>query len=156
MSGRASTSEARGGPLESRTRRRTAGFSYAEVLLAAMLIAIALVPALDGISVGLKGGEVQQAAVEEHYHVLGRLEEVLAEPFESLDAAGLAAGDETTPSSYSDPSATPRRRLVFLARYDGDDADGDADPFTGGDTGLLWVRVELENSARFMQSLTSW
>ena len=149
-------SEARGGLRGNRMRRRSAGFSYAEVLLATMLIAIALVPALDGLSVGLKGGEVQQAAVEEHYHVFGRLEEVLAEPFGSLDAAALAAGDETTPSSYSDPPATPRRRLVFLARYDGDDADGDADPFTGGDPGLLWVRVELENSARFIQSLTSW
>lgn len=142
-------------PSTNRTPRAAAGFSHAEALIATALVALALVPMLDGLGIGLKGGEVQQTELEQHYHVLGRLEEILAEPFAALDAAALAAGDESTPSLYSDAPATPRRLLVYLTRYDGDDADGDADPFTGGDEGLLWVKVELEHSGRSLQTLTT-
>ncbi len=45
------------------------------------------------------------------------------------------------------------RRLVFIANYDGDNADTDNDPFTGTDPGLLWVRVEIEGSVAALQAL---
>ena len=44
---------------------------------------------------------------------------------------------------------------MFLARYDGDDADSDGDPFTGGDEGLLWVKVEIEGTAHVIETLVS-
>ena len=47
------------------------------------------------------------------------------------------------------------RRLVYVAGYDGDDADGDGDPFTGADDGLLWVEVEIENTSVAVACLTS-
>jgi hypothetical protein len=77
---------------------------------------------------------------------MGRLEETLAQPFSDLDAAAVAAGSRTAPTSYSDAVATPDRLLVFMARYDGDDVDTDSDPFTGGDEGLLWIQVAIEDT----------
>ncbi len=138
-----------------RLRRRAAGFSYVEVLIATVLVAVALAPAIEALVVGIQGAGIHAALTEEHYHVVGRLEEVLAEPFDDLDAEALAVGDPALPTAYSDAGGTPRRRLVFLARYDADDADSDGDPFTGGDYGLLWVEVEVENTGRTLATLTT-
>ena len=57
------------------------------------------------------------------------------------------------PEPFSDAVGTESRRLVFLARYDGDDADGDNDPFTGTDAGLLWLRVTIENGPRALETV---
>lgn len=141
-------------PAWAKRRRRSGGFSYVEVLIATALVAVALAPALDALISGIQGAGVHVALAEEHYHALGRLEEVLAEPFATLDAEALSAGGPTVPTAYSDAGGTPRRRLVFLARYDGDDADTDGNPFTGGDAGLLWVAVEIEHTGRVLETLT--
>lgn len=82
------------------------------------------------------------------------MEQLLAEAPASLDAAAQAAGAPTTPTSYSDAPGTPDRRLVFLARYDLDNADGDGNPFTGGDAGLIWVRVAIKNQVIALESVT--
>lgn len=142
-------------PAVRRDRRRSAGFSYVEVLIATALIAISLAPAIDALIAGIRGAGIHVALAEEHYHLVGRLEELLAQPFDDLDAEAQAVGSPTLATAYSDAGGTPRRRLVFLARYDGDDADGDGNPFTGGDDGLLWVSVELEHTGRVLETLTS-
>lgn len=121
------------------------GFSYVEVLVAVLVLAICLPPALDALGTATRGAGIQEASIARRYLVSGRMEQVLAEAPASLDAAALAAGAPTTPTSYSDAPGTPERRLVFLARYDLDNADADNDPFTGGDPGLIWVRVAIEN-----------
>ena len=72
-----------------------------------------------------------------------------------MDAAALAAGDATVPTSFSDSAGTNDRRLVYLSRYDGDNADADDDPFTGVDDDLIWVRVAIENSTQALETLTS-
>ncbi len=139
--------------IESPSERRTAGFSYVEVVVATLILAIALVPALEALRTGLTAGENTTTRIEDHYHVLGLYEEVQAEAFAKLEAAAVSAGNHTTASSYGDAAGTPRRRLVYLASYDGDDADGDGDPWTGTDDGLLWLRVELEASDLVLESL---
>jgi type II secretory pathway pseudopilin PulG len=126
------------------------GFSYVEVLVAVGLLALCVVPTMEALQTGVLGAAVHQSETADHYAVAGRLEEVLAEPFASLDAAATAAGGPTNPSSYS---ASPL--LVYLARYDGDNADGDGNPFTGGDDGLLWVRVAVENGGAALETLTT-
>ena len=78
------------------------------------------------------------------------MESVLAEPFTNLETA--AAGN-AAPSSYSDAAGGGDRIVVFIAGYDADDADGDGDPFTGVDTDILWVRVAVEGSGQFLDSL---
>ena len=59
------------------------------------------------------------------------------------DAAGLAAGSPSTPTTYSTAAAN-----VFIARHDG---DGDSVP----DADLLWVRVESLATGRALETLTS-
>jgi len=80
---------------------------------------------------------------------------VLAAPFIVLLNAALENVDPKIPTSLSDPAGDPQRHLVYLAPYDIDNLDGDGDPFTGGDNDLLWVRIEIENTALAMESITS-
>lgn len=136
-----------------RARRDQAGVAYVEVLVATVLLAVALVPALDALRGSLVASEVHETLAFQQHHLAGGLEEVLAEPYEALEAAAIAAGGG--PSSYSDAVATPDRRLVYLSGYDGDDADADGDPFTGIDPGLLWVRVEIEGTPHSLETLTA-
>jgi type II secretory pathway pseudopilin PulG len=136
-------------------RRSEAGFSYVEVLVATALIAMALVPTLQSLSVAVLGAGIHLDMTEADSHLSSRLDEVLAEPFAALDAAAVAVGSPTSPTAYSDAGGSARRRLVYLARYDGDNADGDGNRFTGGDAGLLWVSVKLEGTDRSLETLTT-
>lgn len=149
-------------------RRRQSGLTYVEVLIASVLIMIALVPAVEALHTGMLGSKVLDTTSSEHYAALARMEEVLAEPYGTLIGAAAAAGSQSTPSSYSDAAGPPDRRLVFIALYDADDADGDGDVFTALDpnldgdsnpyTGyeqLLWVRVEVEGSITALESLVA-
>lgn len=145
------------------------GLTYIEIMIATVLIAIALVPAIDALYTGSLASDVYEAGSTEHYATLAKMEELLAEPQALLTSAAAAAGNETTPSTYySDAAGTPNRRLVYVALYDADDGDGDGnvftvpdpnldgdnDPYTGY-TGLLWVRVEVEGSVTSFESLAA-
>ena len=147
---------------------RQSGVTYIEVMVAAVLIMIALIPAVDALRTGMLGSEILESSSSEHYAVLARMEEVLAEPFGTLTSAASAAGSQSTPSIYSDAVGPPDRRLVFIALYDADNADGDGDVFTvldpnldgdnnpyTGYTGLLWVRTEVEGSITSLESLVA-
>jgi len=152
----------------SRVTQRQTGLTYVEVLIAMVLIAVALVPGLQALQTGMTGTQIYQSSTTEHYAALAKMEELLAEQHASLVAAAAAAGDQLTPSSYSDAPATPDRRLVYLGLYDADNADGDNnlftvldpnfdddnDPFTGF-TGLVWIHVEVEGSAASLESLSA-
>lgn len=129
------------------------GFSYIEVLVAVVLLAVCLAPALEALRETVSGTAVGTTATQEHYDLVGRMEQVLAQPFDLLDAAALAAGSPTTPSSYSDPSGSTPRVLVYLSRYDGDNADGDNNPFTGVDPDLLWIQVKVQGTNAVLTTL---
>ena len=133
---------------------RQRGFGHLETVLATFFVAVLLVPALDGLQLGLLGADVHAEGVEAHYHVVGHFETVLAEPFDDLLAAATAAGGPATPTLYSDPAGTPRQRLVFLAPADIDNADGDDDLLTGAETDALWVRIELAESPLAFDTVT--
>ena len=139
---------------------RMSGFSYVEVLVATVLIAIVLVPAMDALLPGIQGSGIHETRSEDHYRLMGKIEETLAEPFASLDDAVTAAGNPTTPITYSSdtvtyPNGRQITRNVFLSRYDGDNADADDDPFTGTDAGLLWVQGIIAGSSLRIETLTS-
>lgn len=133
--------------------RHQFGLSYVEVLIASALIAVSLVPMLESLRVPMTGALVQATETTAHFRVSTRLTELLSQPFSALDAEAVAVGNPSTATSFSDAPGTPHRRLVFLSRYDGDDADADGDPFTGLDEGLLWLRVTIENTAHALQTL---
>ena len=139
------------GPMTSH-RHRQAGLSYAEALVAVAVLAIALVPALDSLQAVFTGGAVHEKLRGRHQQIANRMEMLIAGPFSSLDQAAQAAGSETVASSHSDPVG-PDRVLVFLSRYDGDNADGDDDPFSGTDENLIWVRVAVEDTAHELMTL---
>ncbi len=128
------------------------GFSYIEVLVATVLIAVSLVPALDALQTSILSATVHESSAAAHYNLVSTMEAVMAEPFDALAAA---ASNPATPSPYSEAPGTPERRLVYLAPYDGDNADGDNDAFTDPDDGLLWVRVAIEGTPQALESLVN-
>jgi hypothetical protein len=134
-----------------------AGLTYVEVLIATALITITLVPAIDALKPATLGMSIHEEHTVRHYELTAILEEVLANPFSELDAEAVAINDPTVASIiYSDPVAQANRRLVYLSRYDADNADGNGDFFDAGmDAGLLWVRVEIEGTDQAIESLTS-
>ena len=134
---------------------RHAGISYAETLLAVTVLALALVPALESLQTAFTGTAVQEDVMQWQQLLATRMEDILAEPFATLDDAAQAAGSETTPSSYSDPAGGPDRVLVFLSRYDGDNADSDNDPFTGVDEGIVWAQISIENTPYDLTTLVA-
>ena len=129
------------------------GLSYIEVLVAATVLVLMIVPAVDSLLIAMLSGDVHQGAATQHYRVFGHMEELMAEAYGALETEALAVASPNVPTSYSDAAATVDRRLVFLSLYDGDDADGDGDPFTGTDPGLVWIRVEIEGTVLAMESL---
>lgn len=136
-------------------KTRQSGLSYTEVLVATLLIVIMLVPAIEAMQSGIRSGEVHAELARNQYRMISKMEQTLAQSFsELLVQADLVANPTVLiPAPYSDTPGTAFRRLVFLSRYDGDDADGDSDPFTGTDTGLLWLRVSMENSRHSLQTV---
>ena len=147
---------------------RQSGLTYVEVLIAAVLIAVALVPATQALRTGMLSADVHSSVVEQHYAVRARIEEVLAEPHPTLTSAASVAGDYKTPTSYSDAAGTPDRVIVYVALFDANDddkdgngftvpdpnADGDNNPYTGY-SGPLWVRAEVEGSIVGLETLTA-
>ena len=132
--------------------RGDGGFSYVEILVAVVLLAVALVPALEALQTAVLGAGIHETHAVRHHRLTAKLEEVLAAPFSALEAAEAAAAGG--PTSYSDALGSPERRVVLLSGYDGDNADADNDPFTGTDSGLLWVQVQVEATSHALETLT--
>jgi hypothetical protein len=134
-----------------------AGLTYVEVLIATALITITLVPAIEALKPATLGMSIHETQTVQHYELTAMLEEVLARPFTELDDEAVAISNPTVPSAvYSDPAGQANRRLVYLSRYDADNADGNSDFFDAGmDEGLLWLRVELEGTSQAIEGLTS-
>ena len=135
--------------------KQQAGFSYMEVLIATLLIVIMLVPALDAMQSGIQRSGIHTQLAQNQYRMISRMEQTLALPFNELLMQADLVADPTVliPPPYSDTAGTESRRLVYLARYDGDDADADGNPFTGTDAGLLWLRVTIENNPRALETV---
>lgn len=132
--------------------RREGGFSYVEVLVATLLVALSLVPALEALQTATLGSAVHESLAVHQRQLTSKMEEVLAQSFIDLEIAEATALGG--PTSYSDAAGSPDRRVVFLSRYDGDNADADDNPSTGPDPGLLWVRVEIEGTRHALETLT--
>ncbi len=125
------------------------------MLLAVVVLGAALAPALQALTTAFTGAAVGADVLQAQQLMAGRIENTLAQPFAALDAAAQAAGSQATPSSYSDPGGGANRVLVYLSRYDGDNADGNGNPFDGTDGGLLWVRVAIENTPYELTTLVA-
>lgn len=129
------------------------GMSYLEVLIAIIILTIALPAALQTLTQAVNHSRLYAHSVDAVGKLKSTMETVLNESYGDLDAAGIAAGSPTTLTTYSDSVGTDHRALVYLWRYDGDNADADNDPFTGVDAELLWIKVEIENSPHSFETL---
>lgn len=131
-------------------RSMVAGASYVECLVAIALIAACLAPALDALRDGVAAAGTQRGTAVEIERLRARVEEVLSNDYRVLDAAALAAGNDpaATVPAYSDPPGTPGALRVALYRYDGAGS-------TAAETGMLWIGVVIEGSARRIDTLKS-
>ncbi|MDO7597659.1 MAG: type II secretion system GspH family protein [Pseudomonadota bacterium] len=138
------------------------GFSYIEVLIAIFILAVAIVPAMEALQTSIQGAGVQESLIVQHYTVNARMETMLAESYSSLLAGAKVATDASTPTSFSDSAGGAERVVVLLALYDADafpftisdpNNDADNDIYTGDTSDLLWLRVEIENTAVAVESL---
>lgn len=134
------------------------GLSYIEVLVASFLLAISLVPALEALQPGIQGSVIHKHYSEDHYQLIAKMEEVLAESFSNLQAVATATGSPDITTSYSDiftfPDGRQITRSVFLSAYDADNADGDNNSFTGTESDLIWVKVLIEGTPHELETLT--
>jgi hypothetical protein len=136
---------------------RIAGLSYIEVLIAIALVTVTLVPAIEALGPAVQSSGQHESQASRLYSLHARLEEILAQPFNTLDSEALVINDHTVASTtYSDLPTGAEQRRVYLSRYDGDNLDpADNDPFTGKDAGLLWIRIEIAGTDYAIETLTS-
>ncbi len=123
------------------------------VIIGTLILTVALLPALDALRAGILSAEIAESVTAAYVRLRDKTEVVLAEPFAALELEEASAAG--APSAYSDGLATPARRLVYLYRHDGDDADGDTDPSTGTDPDILRVRVLIEGTHHSAETLVS-
>ena len=132
-----------------RTNQR--GFSYAEVLLSVILLAILLVPAMQALNSAIAGGSSNVAALQ--LNLRNKMEEVLSNTYNKLYADTSLSGGNTTTSvstNYSDTAGATNRRVVVLYRF-----DTTANALSATDTGVLYVSVyyEAEGSTSSINTL---
>ncbi len=135
--------------------KRQRGFGYIEALVAVVLLAIAIVPALDALANAMRGAPTADQYDDLWQAVADKLSATAGARFDDLDAAATLAGSSTTASTFSDASGTTPRVLVYLSRYDGDNADGDNNPFTGTDADLIWIRAAIVDPPVDMTTLVT-
>ncbi len=135
-----------------RTAREQRGVGYVEVLIAAALIAVALVPGLDALGGGARASHALLAEGALRLRLESCLEEVLAQPPSVLAAA--AADDALADALAAAIPGTPGC-VVTLEGWDGDDADGDGNPLTGVDAGLVHVEVGVAGETRRLHGLVA-
>jgi Tfp pilus assembly protein PilV len=128
------------------------GFAYTEVLLSAVLLAVLLVPALQALQTGVRGGATSATAARPPA-LSAKMEEVLSNPFATLYAQTYAGGgnsDTAVKASLSDAAGATDRRVVVTYRY-----DSSTKALSSSDTGLLYLRVyyEADGSAIALNTL---
>ena len=146
------------------------GFTYVEVLIATLIVAVALAPAIDALRSGVFSSMVAQDLSSIQYRMLSAMEQTLTKDRSELNSLAAAANGHANPTSLSDAAGTELRRLVYIGFYDLDDLDGDGDPFTiqdsnadadnnpytgtGASISTYWISVRIENSGYEMATLS--
>ena len=120
------------------------GFAYAEVLIAAVILAVCAMPAADAIRSGIDAGRIGQSKAAELRCVRNQMDTVLAEPYFVLNRA---AG---TPVYDLPADATCAARTVVLSLKQFDGANLNDLPANSSDekksTALILVQVTLADS----------
>jgi len=93
------------------------GFSYVEILVATVVLALCAVPLADAVKNGIDASRIGSAKAQELRCLKNRMETVLAEPYQDL---WNAARGRDVASSYSQPAdaGCSIAREVYIARYE--------------------------------------
>lgn len=122
------------------------GFAFLEVLVAAVILAIALVPASSALRAASDHGRQSRERLSVEYLALAKLETALAASWQTLETEAVKTGGTTESTLWSDPGGSTNRRLVYVAPHDLNNADGDNNLLTGVEAGILRVRVEVSGT----------
>jgi Tfp pilus assembly protein PilV len=119
---------------------RASGFSYVEVMLALVLLAVCLVPAMNAVRDATIAPKIALQGAQALACLRMRMETVAAEPYQLLlNAAGAPAA----PSVYSlAADLNCPARDVMISRYDPDTSPY----FMSADTGLLYLAVSTRGA----------
>jgi type II secretory pathway pseudopilin PulG len=134
--------------------RRGSGFAYVEVLVAVVLLAVLLAPALDALTNGVLGSGIDLSA--RHMALRNKMEAVLSKPFSELygGTGGACSSATTAVSNFSDPAGSTDRRIVVRYRF-----RYQSNACTTNDSGVLMVKVYYESdgnaAASALHTLTS-
>jgi len=126
-------------------KRHSRGFAYVEVLVAAVILVIALIPANQAFRTASTQAEYSRSLLTHHYRAFASLEVTQARTFTQLSAEATSTGG-TTPASWSDPQGTANRRLIYVANIDFDNADKDNNLSTGIDSNIVRINVQVEGT----------
>ena len=131
------------------------GFAFLEVLVAAVILAIALVPASSAIRAASDHGRFSRERLAIEYLALAKLETALAASWETLEDEAAKTGGTTESTLWSDPAGQTDRRLVYISPHDINNADGDNNLLTGVEAGILRVRVEISGTNILYETLVA-
>ncbi len=122
-------------------RRCDAGFSYIEVVLAVLLLAVCLVPAMDAVRDSFAAPQIAQSVAAAQQCVKNHMEKVIAEPYQNLLNEAPASVVAQNSALYSLPAdANCPARTVVIMHYD-PTVSVPATHFVTADVGLLFVSV---------------
>lgn len=135
------------------------GFLYLEALVATVLVAVSLVPAVQALQTAAMSAAQATVNGQPGLNLRAKAEEVLGRPYGVLDFAANRSLSSSTVAVTSPrtgyasldpgPGYSDSNYLVYIYRYDGA-------ALTASDTGLLRVRVvDRSNSSRFVDALVS-
>ena len=130
-------------------------FAEVEAPVAEVLLAVVLVPALEALGNAARNAPTAAQDDALWMSAANKLREVTGSRFDDLDSAATAAGGQNNASSLSDLGGSTPRVLIYLSRYDGDNADGDDNGFTGVDADLIWVRAAIADTPVSLHTLVT-
>lgn len=131
------------------------GFAFLEVLVAAVILAVALVPASSALRAASEHGRTSRDHLTVEYLALAKLEDALAASWDTLNNEAVSTGGVTESALWSDPAGPTNRRLVYVSPHDINNADADNNPLTGVEAGILRVRVEVSGTNILYQTLVA-
>lgn len=131
------------------------GFTYLEILVAATVLALGLIPAVSALQTATQGSAVVKDFDAQLLRMSSTMEEILAQPYSQIYSLHqpLTAGVVSTLWSDADESAS--RIVVYIEPYDADNLDADDDVLTGTDDGILRVTVAWDGTDHQLQSLVA-
>lgn len=139
--------------------QRRHGFSFVEILVALAVLAMCAVPLADALRNGIDASRIGTAKARELRCMKNTMENVLAQPYQTLSAA---ARGKDLPSSYvppGDPSCDIAR-TVTIAKYEYEygkspvflDAGADSDRLAAA---MLYVTVSSPDSGYAFTTLVA-